>query len=97
MINVASEAGGGLEARINGDTSQITELSRQIASMNEVLADREKALAADLRRAGKRDLPEHRPGGLHRQAVRIAQQHQLVARGRSALNFSGVGTIMRVR
>lgn len=44
MINVASEAGGGLEARINGDTSQITELSRQIASMNEVLADREKAL-----------------------------------------------------
>jgi flagellar hook-associated protein 2 len=44
MINEASEAGGGLETRINGDTSQITELSRQIASMNEVLADREKAL-----------------------------------------------------
>ena len=44
MIDEASEAGGGLEARINGDTTQITELSRQIASMNEVLAEREKAL-----------------------------------------------------
>jgi flagellar hook-associated protein 2 len=44
LINNASQAGGGLEVRINGDTSQITELSRRIASMNEILADREKAL-----------------------------------------------------
>jgi len=43
-INAVSEAGGGLETRINGDTAQITQLSSRIASMNEVLADREKAL-----------------------------------------------------
>jgi flagellar hook-associated protein 2 len=43
-INQVSEAGGGLEVRVNGDTAQISELGRQIASMNEILADREKAL-----------------------------------------------------
>ncbi|HTW40803.1 MAG TPA: flagellar filament capping protein FliD [Solirubrobacteraceae bacterium] len=43
-INVVSEAGGGLETRVNGDTAQITQLSSQISSMNEILADREKAL-----------------------------------------------------
>jgi flagellar hook-associated protein 2 len=43
-INVVSEAGGGLETRINGDNSQISSLATQIASMNEILADREKAL-----------------------------------------------------
>lgn len=44
VVNEVSEAGGGLETRINGDTSQITELGKQIASMNEILTDREKAL-----------------------------------------------------
>jgi flagellar hook-associated protein 2 len=43
-INEVSEAGGGLETRINGDSAQISELGKQIASMNEILADREKAL-----------------------------------------------------
>jgi flagellar hook-associated protein 2 len=43
-INAVSEAGGELETRINGDNSQITELTSQISSMNEILADREKAL-----------------------------------------------------
>ncbi len=43
-INVASEAGGGLETRINGDSAQVTQLQSQISSMNEILADREKAL-----------------------------------------------------
>lgn len=43
-INVAAEAGGGIETRINGDSAQVTELQRRIASMNEILADREKAL-----------------------------------------------------
>lgn len=44
VIDVASEAGGGIETRINGDTAQVTELQSRIASMNEILADREKAL-----------------------------------------------------
>jgi len=43
-INAVGQAGGGLEARINGDTAQVTQLQSQIASMNEILADREKAL-----------------------------------------------------
>lgn len=38
--------GGTLEARTNGDTAQITELTSQIATMNEMLAVREKALQA---------------------------------------------------
>jgi flagellar hook-associated protein 2 len=44
VIDDASGAGGSLETRINGDTSQITQLTSQIASMNELLAQREKAL-----------------------------------------------------
>ncbi len=43
-INAVSEAGGGLETRINGDSAQVTQLQSQISSMNEILADREKAL-----------------------------------------------------
>jgi flagellar hook-associated protein 2 len=38
--------GGTLEARSNGDTAQITELTSQIATMNEMLLVREKALQA---------------------------------------------------
>ncbi len=38
--------GGTLEARSNGDTTQITELTSQIATMNEMLLVREKALQA---------------------------------------------------
>jgi flagellar hook-associated protein 2 len=39
-----AEPGGTLEARINGDSNQITQLTSQINGMNEVLAQREKAL-----------------------------------------------------
>ncbi len=38
--------GGTLEARTNGDNTQITQLTSQIATMNEMLAVREKALQA---------------------------------------------------
>lgn len=46
LINQASQPGGGLEARINGDTAEITQLGSQITNMNEMLALREKALQA---------------------------------------------------
>jgi flagellar hook-associated protein 2 len=37
---------GGLAARANGDATQVTELARQITNMNELLAQKEKALQA---------------------------------------------------
>jgi flagellar hook-associated protein 2 len=43
-LTVVAEPGGTLEARINGDSNQITQLTSQINGMNEVLAQREKAL-----------------------------------------------------
>jgi len=43
-IEDVSGPGGGMEARINGDSSQITQLAGQINSMDEVLVSREKAL-----------------------------------------------------
>jgi flagellar hook-associated protein 2 len=46
LVNVAGGPGGGIEARTTGDASQITELTSQIANMNEILANREKALQA---------------------------------------------------
>jgi flagellar hook-associated protein 2 len=45
-LNAVAEPGGTLEARANGDTAQITELTSQITTMNEMLAVREKALQA---------------------------------------------------
>jgi flagellar hook-associated protein 2 len=45
-LNAVAEPGGTLEARANGDTAQITELTSQITTMNEMLALREKALQA---------------------------------------------------
>jgi flagellar hook-associated protein 2 len=45
LENVAGP-GGTLEARANGDSTQITELTSQISTMNEMLAVREKALQA---------------------------------------------------
>jgi flagellar hook-associated protein 2 len=44
LNGVAEPVSGTIEARITGDASQVTELTEQIASMNEVLAQREKAL-----------------------------------------------------
>jgi flagellar hook-associated protein 2 len=43
---VAEPASGTLEARITGDATQVKQLNEQINSLNEVLAQREKALQA---------------------------------------------------
>jgi|HubBroStandDraft_3_1064219.scaffolds.fasta_scaffold02259_4 flagellar hook-associated protein 2 len=45
-LNGVAEPGGTLEARVTGDASQITELTNQITTMNEMLTQREKALQA---------------------------------------------------
>lgn len=46
LINATGAPGGTLEARANGDASQITRLTSQINNMNEMLVQREKALQA---------------------------------------------------
>jgi flagellar hook-associated protein 2 len=46
LVEAAGAPGGALEGRINGDGSDITQLTRQISNMNEMLAVREKALQA---------------------------------------------------
>ena len=46
IVNAAAETGGSLEARINGDSAQITNLGRQMATLNELLDERQKALQA---------------------------------------------------
>jgi flagellar hook-associated protein 2 len=46
MVEGAGAPGGTIEARVNGDGDQITQLSTQISTMNEMLAQREKALKA---------------------------------------------------
>lgn len=46
LINNVAAPGGALEARSNGDGAQITQLTSQINTMNEMLAHREKSLQA---------------------------------------------------
>ena len=46
LVDAAGGPGGTIEARASGDGSQITQLTSQIATMNEMLAQREKALQA---------------------------------------------------
>ncbi len=46
LINDAAEPGGSLEVRANGDGEQVSQLTSQINTMNELLAQREKALQA---------------------------------------------------
>jgi flagellar hook-associated protein 2 len=46
MVEGAGAPGGTIEARVNGDGDQITQLSTQISTMNEMLAQREKSLKA---------------------------------------------------
>jgi len=46
LLNSAGAPGGALESRANGDGGQITHLDSQIANMNAMLAEREKALQA---------------------------------------------------
>jgi flagellar hook-associated protein 2 len=44
LINAAAEPGGTLDARVSGDGTEIGQLKRRIAVMNEMLAVRQKAL-----------------------------------------------------
>lgn len=44
LLNTAGGPGGAIEARVNGDAEQITQIATQIANMNEMLAIREKSL-----------------------------------------------------
>lgn len=46
QIEVAANAGGSLDSRITGDGEQVSHLTRQITTMNEMLALREKSLQA---------------------------------------------------
>jgi flagellar hook-associated protein 2 len=46
LVEGVGGRGGAIEARANGDGAQITRLSSQISTMNEMLAQREKALRA---------------------------------------------------
>lgn len=46
VVNEVAEVGGSLEARINGDGAQITQLGRQMSSLGELLEERQKALQA---------------------------------------------------
>ena len=46
LVNAAGAAGGAIEATVNGDATQISQLSHQINNMNEMLVVREKALQA---------------------------------------------------
>jgi flagellar hook-associated protein 2 len=46
QINIASGPGGTIEGRITGDSAQISQLTSQINTMNEMLAQREKSLQA---------------------------------------------------
>jgi flagellar hook-associated protein 2 len=46
LVNGEAEAGGALEARINGDGTQISSLGRQIDTLDELLVERQKALQA---------------------------------------------------
>jgi flagellar hook-associated protein 2 len=46
LVNDTGGPGGAIEGRTTGDASQITALTSQIANMNEILAQREKALQA---------------------------------------------------
>ena len=46
MVEAAGAPGGAIEARVTGDTTQVSQLTIQINTMNEMLAQREKALQA---------------------------------------------------
>jgi flagellar hook-associated protein 2 len=46
VVNAASEPGGTLESRINGEGNEISEMKNRVNTMNEMLAVRQKALQA---------------------------------------------------
>jgi flagellar hook-associated protein 2 len=47
VLNVEAAPGGTLDTRIEGDTTQVTELGSRITTMNELLAVRQKTLQAE--------------------------------------------------
>ncbi len=47
VLNVEAAPGGTLDTRIEGDTTQVTELGSRITTMNELLAIRQKTLQAE--------------------------------------------------
>ncbi len=47
IVNVEAAPGGTLDTRIEGDSTQVTELSSRITTMNEMLAIRQKTLQAE--------------------------------------------------
>ncbi len=47
IVNVEAAPGGTLDTRIEGDSTQVTELSSRITTMNELLAVRQKTLQAE--------------------------------------------------
>jgi flagellar hook-associated protein 2 len=46
LLDGEAQAGGTLDARINGDATQISSLGRRISTLNELLVERQKALQA---------------------------------------------------
>ena len=77
LVNNVAAPGGVLEARANGDGEQITQLSSQINTMNEMLAHREKALQATyaelegvLSRNSAQSAWSTQPGGIAEQVGR---------------------------
>ncbi len=46
LLNGEAQAGGALDARINGDGTEISSLGRRISTLNEFLTERQKALQA---------------------------------------------------
>jgi flagellar hook-associated protein 2 len=47
VVNVESQPGGTLEARINGDNAQISDIGSQVTTMNEMLTVRQTSLQAE--------------------------------------------------
>jgi flagellar hook-associated protein 2 len=47
VVNVEAAPGGTLDTRIEGDSTQVTELGSRITTMNEMLAVRQKTLQAE--------------------------------------------------
>lgn len=53
LVNAEAGPGGTLEARINGDSEQVSELGAKITAMNENLAVRQQALATEFEKMEK--------------------------------------------
>jgi flagellar hook-associated protein 2 len=47
LVNASAEPGGGIDTRITGESSRLTELGEQVTTMNELLAVRQKTLQSE--------------------------------------------------